>query len=168
MAELTLNINQWLCGNYRNDREANIGVNHFGNNEGQLLKQNHPTSKEHSMCCIGQFLNQAGINEKYLIGFGQPSDFNHSDEVEIDPESINREISDIFVDITEEDNEINFVDTSVANDLMEINDDDLTTVFHKIKAIRNKLEENGHTLKIEDPKGELDTLRAMVMESTKI
>jgi hypothetical protein len=166
MANLTLNINQWLCGNKREDREGVIGLNHLGNSEGVLLKENHPLSKEHSMCCIGQFLNQAGIHEEYLLGYGQPSDFNHSnDHEDIDHSSYNQEIANIFFLIDEDEH---FSDTELANELMEINDDDQTTVFQKIKAIKQKLEHYGHTLTIEDPKGELDQIREIAIEGMEI
>ena len=166
MATLTLNINQWLCGGKDDSRESEIGINYFGNKEGVLLQENHPESKQHSMCCIGQFLSQAGIGEDVLVGFGQPSDFNIDDDNKVFNNSYNHntEITNIF--FTKNENEI--IDTTLANELMEINDNMYTSVFDKIKYIKKMLEENGHKLIIEDPKGELDQIREKVVEGMEL
>jgi len=89
------------------------------------------------MCCLGQFAEQLGIDAEDLEGADAPRNVAANLGRRYDPEMVHflRGGDSIF-------------NTRLAKDLMDINDNEDDKPLEKIDNIRNRLEEEGHTLEV--------------------
>ena len=121
--EYVLDVSKWRCGG-RGEHQLGDGI--FT----QLL------NLEGYMCCLGMFAKQKGIKDNDLY-------------IEVLPQNVANHLGKVYDPLfTEEIGSNEFSDTQLATELMGINDDEYTTYQDKIKLIREKLEEHGHTLKV--------------------
>lgn len=127
MADFNLDIAKWRCGNESKD---------FKNKMGKGITE--LTNEFGYSCCIGQFAKQTGIDSAQLLNRATPQVVREC--------MIGFELPELFnsMFLIYEDN------SELATELMEINDNDRTSVKYKIQHIKNKLEEHGHTLTIKN------------------
>lgn len=141
MKSYTLVISDWRCGHFappESGRRLGLGFTSMLNDEGR-------------MCCLGQFARQAGVSDNYLLGEDCPVGV---------ADKMGRAYDTNFVvpasaPATEEEEYDLFVHTALANRLMNINDDEKTTIAEKVSAIREALESHGIQLQVIYPEGEI-------------
>lgn len=85
-------------------------------------------------CCLGQFAKQVGVGDGCLLNRLSPVDASG--------------ITGLYDSSFLEEWSGRVVDTGLTCSLMNINDNEERTPSERIKAIREKLEEHGHTLKV--------------------
>lgn len=122
--KLYLDLKKWVCGG---------GKTKFGNGSSQLL------NNENYMCCLGQFSCQLEPKVE-LLDIGSP-------------ESVEFENKDNFL-LTkdEEDDWVNYYDSVLSSDCIDINDDSQTSVTEKIKLLKKRLKKNNIELQIKNDK----------------
>lgn len=91
-------------------------------------------NREGFSCCLGQFAKQAGVRDVFLLYRSGPRNVSYHAGL----------YDSSFVEGCGE----LFSNSKLAVNLMEINDNEERTPGERIKAIREKLEEHGHTLKV--------------------
>lgn len=121
MTVYTLDMNTWRCGG-GSFPAGQVNPNILGKGVTYLLNE------EGYMCCLGQFGRQAGLDDSKLFRIETPMCVD-----------VDGAYDPAFVDDALE-------DTTLAEALMEINDDGTTTPEEKISLIRATLQDAGHDL----------------------
>lgn len=117
-----LDVSKWRCG--EGDEKENK-TNNLGFGQTELLND------EGYMCCLGQFAKQVGVSDSSLKGNAVPSD-----------------VGFVYDETFVEEIVTGYKDKSLANILMNINDNEDTSIEEKIQLIKEELEECGHSLKV--------------------
>ena len=119
-----LDYSTWRCGG---DVDGHLG-------EGQTALLN----EEGYMCCLGQFALQIeGVEEKNILNEGEPGELGK----QYDPVFVKKEE-------VEYDDEYEYSNTELADELIKINDAHETTPRYKINEIKKALKKQGHELEV--------------------
>ena len=132
--ELVLDYNRWICGKphitkCRKDSKDNF----LGEGSTKLLNE------KGYQCCLGQFVEQAGISKEDMLGLGTPSDFVLRSKG--DCSNVVKSFAKVF------DNWRWTVNTSLAEDAISINDDIGTTIQEKTKELKELFSTYGYKIK---------------------
>lgn len=124
MTEYILDVNKWRSGGER--RQTKLG-------HGDTLMLN----KEGFQCCLGQFASQRGVSDSHLMNQNEPAAVKS--DVAYDS---------LFVQPAKARGPSPFVNTALANALIDINDSQILSIEERIDGIRKKLGAHGHTLRV--------------------
>ncbi len=119
--KFTLDCAKWRCGRYGN-KNARLGTGST-----QLL------NSDGYACCLGQFSQQLGIDDKKLFMQANPSLI---------------QVSNIFAGLFNGENGSNWDCTRLAREAIVINDDENTPVDEKIQLLQELFAKNGHTIEV--------------------
>jgi len=128
MTHYTLDVAKWRCGGARLIDEIDTNALGFG-----LTRMLNDKGYK---CCLGQFAEQKGVNLAELLDASTPSDYSSRTKVLYDENFVRRS------EATE------FKNTELAYALIDINDNNFTSVKYKLKEIQSLLVCHGHTLTI--------------------
>jgi len=132
---LVLDYDQWICGMPQGN---NIKGNHLGEGKTQLLND------KDKMCCLGQFCEQAGVPRKDLLSTAVPEDVGMRNDAD----------STVVIGLSEIKALKTPLATALANDAMQINDKELTTVLEKAEKLKELFATAGYTVTLKNfPEG---------------
>jgi len=122
--ELILDYSKWRCGYRSDDIECRTG-----NGETRLLNE------KGYMCCLGMFSLQLN------------SELTNADIADLsDPGEVNAHIPELNKESYMEDQ--TYRNTNLANEAIDINDDETTSVQKKVELLRELFGEKGHKIKV--------------------
>lgn len=121
---LILDYNKWRCGKWSRDDNNRLGCG------GTSLK-----NSQGSMCCLGQFCQQAKIKELF---YDEPCDI---DKLITGLTKYKKYKGDTVSYIT---------NTKLSESAMGINDDENTTVAEKVRKLKSLFQKRGYTIRLKN------------------